>query len=117
MARWWEANLEQHEQLEAAREPGEYIPGYDDSRPRLNAFELWLWRNYRQLASQRGDSFGPVPAPIPISEMRHHWEWLGLGDVCEPAEFEAYMSLLDRETRVFRSEVASKDKQQEEETE
>ena len=110
MVRWWEANLELHEGREAGREPGEWIDGFDDERPRLNAFERWLWCHYRQLASQRGAAFGPVPVAISISEMRAHHEWLELGDVCPPAEFLHYMSVLDRETRVFHAEAAKKDK-------
>lgn len=58
-----------------------------------------------------------MPVAIAVSEMRAHHEWIGLGDMCPPEEFEHYMSLMDRETRAFRAEAVEKEKQREEQPE
>ena len=70
---------------------------------------------FRRLSSQRPSAFGEVPAAIPISEMRAHWEWLALGDVATPDEFERYMLLMDTETRIFRAEEAARNREKENE--
>ena len=94
--------------VEAARVPGEWIPGYDDSRPLLQPDTAALVGHFWRLSGGRGagNGFSSVPPRLAVSEIEALHRWHGLGDYWTPAEFLTAMQACDGEFVAFHVEQA-----------